>query len=96
MTFIHGAKFFYNADEQPQLLIDKNVTFYVLNVGLSSNDIPTITVYEDGHAKCYRISLEYIEWVNTCIAMSFVEMNAFPALCEFSVENGMYYVNIID
>lgn len=91
-----GAKTYYDAMKQPLLDINQGThKYYVLNVGLSKQGIPTIDIEENSVVNCYRLPEELTEWVITNIEFAMTGENLFPSEVVFSKIRGKYFVDFV-
>lgn len=91
-----GAKVYKNIEMQPMLPLHKGQNkFYVLSVGFAQNEVPLVTISENGEARCYRLPDEYGEWAVTVTGIANCGEKIFPEEVIFSLNEGKYYVDIL-
>lgn len=91
-----GAKCYIDSRRQPILPIcDGENMYYVLSVGFDKQITPLITIEKDNIPLCYRIPVEYREWVTTCVALANSGEILFPSNVIFTKKNENYYVDIL-
>lgn len=92
----YGEKVYFEANKQPKLQLNEGTQIYeVLSVGINKNNQPTITIFENESAICYRINESFISWVVDIMALANRGIKIFPSQVLFTVANQEYFANIL-
>lgn len=92
----YGAKIYLDELKQPLLEIPEGQTqLYVYSVGFNFAGTPLITIRNNRHFVCYKLPLQYCEWVKSCVGLSRMGLNCFPAQCVFTRSADLYQVDIL-
>lgn len=90
------AKVYKDISKQPMLPIREGQNQYsVLAVGICYDGTPLVTISDDGEASCYKIPVDYSDWVMTMVGYANSGMNLLPSEVVFSLIKGKYQVDIL-
>lgn len=92
-----GAKIYYDLSKHPILNFqEEEIIYEILSVGFwDEMRIPCITVKEKETIRCYKLPDELAGWVETCVALSYIDRNLFPAKVKFTKRGNKYYAVVL-
>ncbi len=91
-----GAKVYVDSRKQPGLEIENGQReCNIFNADMDANEIPTITILEDGKYMCYRIPEQLKDWVGALIALKNRGQDMLPARVRFRLYNRKWYADIL-
>ena len=75
---------------------DKGKIYDVLSVGFFGKmEQASIKINENGKGKVYLLPNELLGWALEAVAMSNMNMNAFPSEVEFGILDGKCYAEVL-
>ncbi len=91
-----GQKIYKDINKHQYLdLTQEKQTYYVLNVGITNEGQPTITVKVNECIECFRLPNQMSDWVLTCIGFANAGNNLFPSNTLFTKINDEIFVDVL-
>lgn len=91
-----GQKIYKDITKHQYLnLTQQEQTYYVLNVGITNEGHPTITVKVNKCVECFRVPHQMTEWVLSCIGFANAGDNPFPSYTKFTNINNKIFMDIL-
>jgi len=91
-----GAKCFFDIRRQPMIEVTATkVSFEILSVGFSREEIPLATALIDANPICFRLPHELLEWATSCVGFANSGVNLFPAEVIFWRDCTGYHAQVL-